>query len=47
MIRYRFGEEQIEKLNQIDWPRWDDRRIKENISHFYDIDEFLDLCERE
>lgn len=42
VIRYRYTQEQIKKMNQIAWWNWPDEKIKENYEDFYlDIDTFL------
>lgn len=40
-IRYRFSEEQIEKLLKIQWWNWDDERLKNVEKNFFDIDKFI------
>lgn len=42
-IRYRFKEEQIEKLLKIKWWDWEDHIIKENLHLFYDLERFLQI----
>lgn len=41
IIRYRFTEEQIQKLLEIKWWDWSNDKIKENYNLFYNIDEFI------
>lgn len=41
LIRYRFEKEQIEKLQLINWTSWPIGRIKENLSLFDDVNEFI------
>jgi len=40
-IRYRFDEDQIQKLLKIKWWDWEDKIIKENLHLFYDMDKFI------
>lgn len=40
-LRYRFSEDQIQKLMKIQWWNWDERKIKENAYLFYDIGNFI------
>lgn len=40
-IRYRFSEEQVEKLLKIQWWNWDDEKLKRVEKNFFDIDKFL------
>lgn len=44
LIRYRFNQEQIDKLLKIRWWDWDDETIKENVDYLCNpnIDEFID-----
>lgn len=39
--RYRFSEEQIEKLLRVRWWLWDDEKMSANREDFLDIDKFL------
>lgn len=41
IIRYRFTEDQIEKLNKIQWWDWSVEKIEECYNDFFDIDVFL------
>lgn len=42
IIKYRYGQEQIQKMNFIAWWDWEDEKIKENYLDFYlEIDEFI------
>lgn len=41
IIRFRFTEEQIEKLLKIKWWDWDHSLIRERIKDFLDIDTFI------
>lgn len=41
VIKYRFTEEQIQKLLSIKWWEWDITKLKGNIKDFYDIDLFI------
>lgn len=41
VIRYRFNEEQIYKLNKIKWWNWDDSKIRKFSEKFEDINEFI------
>lgn len=41
--RYRYSQEQIKKLLEIAWWDWDDKKIRENMDHFYGkIDDFIE-----
>lgn len=43
IIKYRFNEEQIKKLQEIKWWNWDYKKIEENREYFQkDIDNFID-----
>lgn len=42
IIGYRFNEEQIEKLNKIEWWNWEIEKIKECYDDFIDIEVFLE-----
>ena len=46
LIKWRFDEAIREKLVEIDWPSWDDDRIKEAIPYFYDPIEFIKAYEQ-
>lgn len=42
VVKYRFSEDQIEKLLKIRWWDWEESKIKENIDYFYqDTDSFI------
>lgn len=41
VVRYRFGEEQIESLRRLEWWKFDDERLKEVERYFFDVDGFL------
>ena len=41
IIRYRYTQEQIEKLLQIKWWDWSEAKIKEHYYLFNDVDEFI------
>ncbi|GEQ22294.1 hypothetical protein CBU02nite_28000 [Clostridium butyricum] len=41
VMRYRFGNDQIEQLLKIQWWNWSKEKIQKNIKYFYKIDEFL------
>jgi acetyltransferase-like isoleucine patch superfamily enzyme len=43
VIKYRFSQEQIEKLEKIQWWNWEDQKIKENVNLLCsnNIDEFI------
>lgn len=41
VIKYRFAEEQIEKLLEIKWWDWDDQKIRQMLPLMSDIDKFL------
>jgi len=47
IIRFRFSEDQIEKLNKIAWWDWPVEKIKENYEDFFDIDLFIKKHYRE
>lgn len=40
-LRFRFSEEQIQKLLEIKWWDWQESKIKENLDLFYDIEAFI------
>lgn len=40
-LKYRFTEEQIAKMLEIQWWNWDEKKIKRNAHLFYDIDQFI------
>lgn len=42
IIRFRFQQEQINKLNAIKWWDWDIEKIKENYNLFFNIEEFIE-----
>lgn len=42
IIKYRFNEEQINKLNKIQWWSWRDDKIRKNSEDFEDINKFID-----
>ena len=46
VIKYRFNENLISKLIKIDWAKWDDKKIRENIELFYDPEKFIEKNER-
>lgn len=42
VVKYRFSQDQIEKLLKIRWWDWEENKIKENIDYFYqDTDSFI------
>lgn len=41
IIKYRFKQDEREKLLKIKWWEWDETKIKEKVNEFYKIDEFL------
>ena len=41
VLRYRFSDEEIEKLLKIDWSNWNDDTIRSKIEEFYDIKRFI------
>lgn len=41
VIKYRFTDEQIDKMIKIKWWNWDIVKIKENIKDFYDVELFI------
>jgi acetyltransferase-like isoleucine patch superfamily enzyme len=43
VLRYRYSEEKIAKLQKIAWWSWSDKKIAENMDYFYGkIDDFID-----
>lgn len=42
-IKYRFSIETILMLENIRWWDWDKKTIENNIKHFYNVDNFIDL----
>lgn len=42
ILKYRFNEKQIERLQKIKWWEWPDEKIAEHYKEFYDINTFLD-----
>jgi acetyltransferase-like isoleucine patch superfamily enzyme len=42
IIKYRYTEEQIKKLNEIKWWNWSDEKIAETFMDFYNIDVFFE-----
>ena len=42
VIKYRFSDEVIEKLNRIQWWNWSDELIAERFDDFLDIDSFVE-----
>lgn len=48
IIRYRFGEKQIERLLEIRWWDWSEEKIKECLDLLYgDIDDFISKTDRQ
>ena len=45
-IKLRFNQLTIDKLLKIDWPTWDDERIKKSIDYFYDVERFIEAFEQ-
>ena len=41
IIKYRFTDDIIEKLLEIQWWNWEDNKIKENINYFYNTSDFI------
>ena len=41
IIRYRFTEDQIKRLKQIQWWNWDDKTIADRFDDFIDIESFI------
>lgn len=41
IIRYRFSQDIIEAMQEIQWWNWDDEKIKENLDLFYNPEEFV------
>jgi acetyltransferase-like isoleucine patch superfamily enzyme len=41
ILKYRFKEDEIERLNSLSWWNWDDDKLKNVESHFFNIDIFL------
>ena len=46
IIRYRFDEDTAARLSRIKWADWDDDKIKDNLSLFYDPAQFIKECEK-
>lgn len=50
VIRYRFSHEIIQRLLELEWWNWDEKRLKDNISFFqrdnFSIDDILALVEK-
>lgn len=44
LIRYRFTEEEIEKLLKMKWWEQDEQWIRDNIERFKDIKDFTDIA---
>lgn len=42
VIKYRFTDGQIEKLNRIQWWNWDDKTIAERYEDFLDVERFVE-----
>lgn len=47
IIKYRFSEEQIRKLNKIAWWNWSREKIAQNYEDFYNVDTFIDKYYRD
>jgi len=46
-VRFRFRNDQIEKLLKIAWWNWDERKILENLDYFYgNVNEFIKKFEQ-
>ena len=45
LIKWRFDESIREKLISIDWPLWDDARLKKAIPYFYNPEDFIKAYE--
>jgi len=43
VIRYRFDNEQIEKLLKIEWWNFEDEKLQEIERYFFDIDSFIEM----
>ena len=41
IIKYRFDDEQIEKLSKIRWWEFDDDKLKKVEKYFFDVEEFI------
>jgi acetyltransferase-like isoleucine patch superfamily enzyme len=41
ILKYRFNENEIERLNSLSWWNWDEDKLKNVESHFFNIDIFL------
>ena len=41
LIKWRFDEKIRMKLAEINWPSWDDERIKNAVPYFYEPEEFI------
>jgi len=47
IVRFRFRNDQIEKLLKIAWWNWDERKILENLDYFYgNVDKFIKKFEQ-
>lgn len=46
VIKYRFDDSVIAGLTAIDWPNWEDDKIKKSIDFFYNPKKFIDGNER-
>ena len=42
IIRYRFDEEKIKALRKIEWWNFDEKKLKEVESYFFDVDHFIE-----
>lgn len=47
IIKYRFSQEIINKLLKIQWWKWSDDKIRENIKFMYDIEKFVNKFYKE
>lgn len=45
IIKYRFSQDQIEKLDRIKWWNWDTDKLRTIEKHFFDIDTFIKINE--
>jgi len=41
ILKFRFAEEEIDRLNEIKWWEWSDEKIKKNITNFTENDDFF------
>ncbi len=46
VIKFRFSQDIIGKLLEIDWASWDDEQIRRSLGLFYDPEKFIERFER-